>query len=282
MDFICANGKKATRLGMGTWYLGEHRETFVQEQKSLCAGFDAGITLIDTAEMYGEGAAESLIGSILGNYDREGIFVVSKVYPYNAGRKHMRKSCEASLRRMKTDYLDLYLLHWEGRIPFQETIDCMEDLKRDGLIRNWGVSNMDVPEMEEITACRNGSHCLTDQVLFHLGSRGVEYDLLPWMQERKMPMMAYCPLAQAGRLRSGILSSKTVLEVASAHSATPEQIMLAFLLSKEGVIPIPRSKKAEHTLANAKALDITLTAEDLKMLDSAYPAPTHKMPLDMQ
>ena len=192
------------------------------------------------------------------------------------------QSCENSLRRMNTDYMDLYLLHWRGSIPFAETAECMEELKERGLIRDWGVSNLDADDMEDLFRVPEGESCRTDQVLYHLGSRGIEFDLLPLLQKKDISVMAYCPLAQAGRLRQGLMESPTVREIAQTHGATPAQVLLAFLLSKPGVIPIPRTGKASHTLENAGAARLTLTGEELAALDAAFPAPKRKTPLDMQ
>ena len=283
MKFVTQSGKDASRIGQGTWYLGENARTFNTEKEALRAGIDAGLTLIDTAEMYGDGAAEVLVGEAIKGFKREDLYVVSKVYPWNAGRSHIYDCCQASLDRMSTPYMDLYLLHWQGSVPFEETIECMEDLKSKGLIKNWGVSNIDIREMKQLVKCDNGKNCLTDQVLYHLGSRGVEYDLLPWLRDRGIPMMAYCPLAQAGRLRRGIMGSRAVVSVAEAHNATPAQIMLAFILATKGTIyPIPRTGNPAHARLNAGALSIKLTATEYALLDSAFPAPDDKVPLDVQ
>lgn len=282
MNFITQSGVPAGPVGQGTWYLGNHPETFQQELSSLRAGLERGMTLLDTAEMYGEGAAERLLGQAIQGYDREKLYLVSKVYPHNAGRKNIFHSCQASLKRLNTDYLDLYLLHWRGSVPLVETVECMEKLKEDGLIRRWGVSNLDLADMDELAAVPQGKNCLTDQVLYHLGSRGIEFDLLPALQKRGVSVMAYCPLAQGGSLRRGLLESPAVTQIAQAHDITPSQVLLAFLLTRPGVIPIPRSARAEHTVDNAGAADVRLTQEDLARLDAAFPAPGRKVPLDMQ
>lgn len=282
MTFTTVSGTQAGPIGQGTWYLGEKQSTHAQEVKALKTGIDAGMTVLDTAEMYGGGRAEELLGEAIRGYDREKLYVVSKVFPYNAGRKNIFDACEDSLSRIDTDYLDLYLLHWRGSVPLRETVECMEELKARGLIRNWGVSNLDTDDMEELFAVPHGGNCATDQVLYHLGSRGIEYDLLPLLQKKEIPVMAYCPLAQAGSLRRGLLSSPAVLEVASAHDATPSQVLLAFLLTRPGVVPIPRTGHAEHALENAKAAELKLSADELALLDRAFPAPGRKVMLDMQ
>lgn len=280
-DLRTAAGKPIGPIGQGTWYLGEHPQTFQEEESALRAGIEAGMNLLDTAEMYGDGAAETLVGSAIQGYQRDSLFLVSKVYPWNAGGRKLQKSCENTLRRMRTDYLDLYLLHWRGSIPLSETVEGLERLKSQGKIRAWGVSNLDTEDMEDLMDA-GGQDCHTDQVLYHLGSRGIEMDLLPWLQERGIPVMAYCPLAQAGRLRRGLVSQPAVQAIASGHNITPSQVLLAFLLARPGVIPIPRTGKRAHTLENAAAAEIRLTESEWQALDQAFPAPKHKVPLDMQ
>lgn len=281
MEFLTQSGMPVGRIGQGTWYLGEKPSAFARECRALRAGVEAGMNLIDTAEMYGEGAAERLVGEAIQGLEREKLYLVSKVYPFHASRRDIFRCCEASLQRMRTDYLDLYLLHWRGTIPFAETVSCMEELKARGLIRAWGVSNLDREDMEELFLADSGNNCHTDQVLYHLGCRGIEYDLLPWLRERGIPAMAYCPLAQAGLLRNGLLHSRAVRSVAEQHSASACQILLAFLLAQEWIVPIPRASREEHTLENASAVKIQLTAEDLLVLNQAFPAPGHKTMLDI-
>nr|WP_317407656.1 aldo/keto reductase [Fournierella massiliensis] len=281
MEFITENGRAVSRIGQGTWYLGENAATAARERKALQAGVEAGMNLIDTAEMYGEGASEHLIGSAIRGMDRASLYLVSKVYPFHADRRSIFLSCENSLRRLGTDYLDLYLLHWRGAVPLAETVECMEQLKAKGRIRAWGVSNFDALDMDELMGVTGGSRCATDQVLYHLGSRGVEFDLLPWMQKQGMPMMAYCPLAQAGSLRRDLAGCAAVQNAAAAHGVSPWQVLLSFLLTRPGVYPIPRSSLAEHTLDNAAALELRLSAEELAALDAAFPAPTRRTPLDI-
>ncbi len=282
MAFITQSGAPAGPVGQGTWYLGENPSAFADERNALRTGIEAGMTLIDTAEMYGEGAAEELVGSAIQGFTRENLYLVSKVYPHNAGRAHIFTCCENSLRRMRTDYLDLYLLHWRGSVPFSETVECMEELKAKGRIRAWGVSNLDTRDMRELMALPKAGGCATDQVLYHLGSRGIEYDLLPFLRERQIPVMAYCPLAQAGRLRRGLLANPVIQKIAFAHDATPAQVLLAFLLAQPGVVPIPRTGRATHTLENAAAAELKLSGKEFAALDKAFPAPTRKVPLDIQ
>lgn len=269
------------RLGMGTWMLGEHLPIYQQEKKALQAGLDAGFTLIDTAEMYGNGLSEKLIGDTIQGYSREKLFLVSKVYPHNAGRPQIYDSIDQTLRNLRTDYLDMYLLHWRGSIPLEETVDAMEELVKKGKIRSWGVSNLDTSDMKELFSVPNGDHCQVDQVLYHLGSRGIEYDLMPWLEEHQTPVMAYCPLAQAGSLQRSLLKNKEVQKIAKARGITPMQVLLAFVLRKDQVIAIPRSGRTEHVLQNWAVKDVILTDEEYAALDRAFPAPDHKTYLDI-
>lgn len=277
-----ANGTLVPRLGQGTWYLGETPAKRKQELSALRTGLDCGMNLIDTAEMYGEGLSEQLVGEAIQAYDREELFLVSKVYPWNAGRDHIFRSCENSLRRMGTDYLDLYLLRWRGSVPFEETAECMEELVRHGFIRQWGVSNLDIEDLEELWETDAGQHCRTDQCLYHLGSRGVETVLLPWLRRHDVSFMAYCPLAQAGTLCRQLLQHPLLIKLAAEKNCTVYQLLLAFLLSDPIVTAIPCSGDPAHTLENAAAWDLTLTAEDLAILNAAFPAPRRREPLDMQ
>lgn len=275
------DGTDVPAVGQGTWFLGEKTSLFEQEKEALTAGVKAGMTLIDTAEMYGSGKAERLIGSTIADMDRSGLFLVSKVYPHNAGRKNIFKSCMASLERMGTDYLDLYLLHWRGGIPLEETVACMEQLKKEGKIRRWGVSNFDTADMEELWSVPGGKNCAVNQVLYHVASRGIEYDLLPWMREHQVPLMAYCPLAQGGDLRRGLYDSTLLKRIAEAHGASVSQVLLAFVLRDGSTIAIPRSSRKEHTLDNAGADKVVLTADELAAIDKAFPGPTRKVYLDI-
>lgn len=277
-----ADGTRIPALGQGTWYLGEQESRARQEREALCAGVRAGMTLIDTAEMYGDGRAEKLVGDVVRSVGRESLFLVSKVYPHNAGRNRIFRSCEASLRRMGTDYLDLYLLHWRGQVPLAETAACMEQLKKEGKIRRWGVSNFDTEDMEELWSVPGGKNCSVNQVLYHVASRGIEYDLLPWMRERQVALMAYCPLAQGGSLRRGLYQNGVLNQIAAEHHATVSQILLAFAIRDGHTVAIPRSGSAAHAQENAKADVVRLTREDLARIDREFPAPERKVFLDMQ
>ena len=275
------DGIQVPALGQGTWFLGEKRFQEEQEKEALISGIQAGMNLIDTAEMYGNGKAEELIGKTIRGMDRSQLFLVSKVYPHNAGRKNIFKSCMASLERMGTDYLDLYLLHWRGGIPLSETVACMEQLKKEGKIRRWGVSNFDTDDMEELWSVPGGKNCAVNQVLYHMASRGIEYDLLPWMREHHVPLMAYCPLAQGGDLRRGLYQSDVLKKIAENHGATVAQVLLAFVLRDGNTIAIPRSSKREHTLDNAGADSLILTEEDLAAIDREFAPPVRKVYLDI-
>lgn len=276
------DGTEAPRLGQGTWHLSERASRRDSELEALRLGIRLGMTLIDTAEMYGEGRSESLVGEAIRGISRESLFLVSKVYPHNAGRGRIFESCKNSLRRLGTDYLDLYLLHWRGSVPLAETVACMEELTAQGLIRRWGVSNFDTDDMEELWNTPGGNRCAVNQVLYHLGSRGVEYDLLPWMRKRRVPLMAYCPIAQGGSLRRGLFENPSVLRVAGAHGATPAQVLLSFVTRGGDVVAIPKAGTPQHTLENAGAGLLELSESDLSALSAAFPAPKRKTVLDMQ
>lgn len=276
------DGTKVPAVGQGTWQLGEDPDRLDTEIESLRLGISLGMTLIDTAEMYGRGKSELLVGYAIQGLDREKLFLVSKVLPSNAGYKNIFKSCEESLERMKTDYLDLYLLHWRGEVPLEETVACMEELVDSGKIRRWGVSNFDRADMEELWNLKNSHDCAVNQVLYHAASRGIEFDLMPWMNERAMPVMAYCPLAIGGGLKKGLYQNPVLTGIARARGITTAQLILAFILRNNNVIAIPRTGKPEHVRQNAAAADIELTAEEIAAIDAEYPAPDHAVALDVQ
>lgn len=275
-----SDSRRLPAIGQGTWYMGEKADRRKSEADALRAGIDLGLTLIDTAEMYAEGGAEEVVGEAIRG-QRDNVYLVSKVYPWNAGGQKGQAACEASLRRLGTDYIDLYLLHWRGNIGLDETIALMNALQQQGKIGRWGVSNLDYDDMQSLWRKEGGTACATNQVLYHLASRGIEYDLLPWCQQHGMPVMAYCPLAQAGRLRSGLMNHPVINEIAQSHNATAAQILLAWVISHQGVVAIPKAASMEHVKANAGALEIVLTGEELRRLDLAFPAPAVKTPLDV-
>ena len=277
-----ANGIVVPALGQGTWYLGENPATRQREITGIQQGVAAGMTLLDTAEMYGNGAAETMLGEALRTMDRTKLYLVSKVLPGHAGGTKLRKALEGSMQRLGVSYLDLYLYHWRGSYPLQETVRCLEDARKAGLIRAWGVSNFDVDDMEELWQLPGGSHCQVNQVLYHPGSRGIEYALLPWMRQQHVALMSYCPLAQTGTLRKGLFQNKKLQAIAAKHKATLPEILLAWNIRDGHTIAIPRSSRPEHTLSNARADTLCLTEEDYLLIDTAYPAPDHKVWLDMQ
>lgn len=274
------DGTVIPALGQGTWEMGEDPVKHDQELAALRYGIEHGMTLIDTAEMYGEGRSEQLVGEAIRGYDRSKLYLVSKVYPWNAGREHIFTSCEQSLKRLGTNYLDLYLLHWRGDIPLQETVSCMEELVQQGLIRHWGVSNFDVSDMEELIAA-GGSNCVTDQVLYHLGSRGVEYDLVPWLKKHGMLTMSYSPLVRTVELRKRIVTHPAVKKVARDHQITETQVMLAFLIHDPTVFAVPKASTIEHVKMNCAVLDVELSESEYALLSDAFPVPDHKVELDM-
>jgi diketogulonate reductase-like aldo/keto reductase len=268
------DGTKVSALGQGTWKMGEDRSLRAAESAALRLGVELGLTLIDTAELYGDGATETFLGEALKGL-RDQVFLISKVYPQNAGRGRIEQACEASLRRLKTDHLDLYLLHWRGNIPLAETVKGMEALVSAGKIAAWGVSNLDLSDIGELTGA-GGLACATDQILYNVARRGPEFDLLPALAERLIPVMAYSPVEQGRLPTSGALSS-----VAKRHAATAYQVALAWVLRRPEVIAIPKAGTILHVEENCGAADLALTAEDLSEIDAAFPPPTHKTPLAM-
>ena len=271
-------GETVPALGQGTWMMAERPHRRADEIAALRAAVDLGITLVDTAEMYAAGGAEELVAEAIGDRRSE-IFLVSKVMPENAiSRRSTITACEASLRRLATDRIDLYLLHWRGISPLDETLDAFDVLKREGKIRHWGVSNFDVADMQEVVSCcaDAGSAVAANQVLYNLTRRGVEHDLIPWCRARGIPTMAYSPLEQ-GRL----LKHRTLSTVAARLSASPAQVALAWVLRQEAVIAIPKAGKVAHVLENREAVSISFSPEDIDELDRAFPPPARSTPLEM-
>ncbi len=268
-------GETVPLLGQGTWNMGDDARRRATEIAALQSGIDLGMTLIDTAEMYGGGASEILVGEAIAGR-RERVFLVSKVLPDNATRNGTVAACERSLKRLGTDRIDLYLLHWRGRVALQETLDGLLRLQRDGKIRHWGVSNFDLADMEELHGLEGGDQAATDQVLYNLSRRGIEFDLLPWCARHRMPVMAYSPVEQ-GRL----LSLPELRQVAARHQATPAQVALAWLLRDRKVTAIPKAATPAHVRDNSKALELELDNTDLQMLDQAFPPPSGAQPLEM-
>jgi len=264
-----ADGVRVPALGMGTWRMGENKRHRAREIAALRAGWDAGMTLVDTAEMYADGGAEEVVAQALAER-RDGTFVVSKVYPHNAGAKSAVAACERSLRRLRTDRLDLYLLHWRGRIPLAETVDAFERLRKDGKILRWGVSNFDTGDLEELLALPEGSRCAVNQVLYHLGQRGIEWSLVRLCRRHAIAVMAYSPFDE-GRL----LGNADLSRIARSLDVTPAQLALAWLLHHEDVIAIPKASSAAHVDDNRAACAIRLDDTTLEKLDAAFPPPRH-------
>lgn len=277
------NGREVLKLGQGTWRMGEDDNKRHDEIEALRTGIDNGLTLIDTAEMYAEGKAEEVVGDAIKHVDRDDLFLVSKVYPTNAGEERMFDSCEKTLQRMGVDELDLYLLHWPGNVPLQETVDCFEELKRQGKIRDWGVSNFDLENMQELLSLRNGENCQTNQVLYHLASRGIEVVLHDYMKENNIPIMAYCPIiGQEPDLKDKVYNSPIINNIAENKGISIVQLLLAFVMHQEQMTAIPKAGSSEHVLQNRKALDIELTDEEINLLNEAFPAPEKRVPLRIQ
>jgi len=269
------DGEQVPALGQGTWHMGEDRRHAADEAAALRLGIDLGMTLIDTAEMYGSGGAEEVVARAADGI-RDKLFIVSKVYPHNASRAGVVAACERSLERLATDRIDLYLLHWRGSIPLAETLEGFQRLQRDGKIRHHGVSNFDQADMAEWAALEGGDAVVANQLLYNLARRGPESNLVPWCHEHGVAIMAYTPLGTGGMLRSAALG-----EISRRHDATPAQIALAWLLGREGTIVIPKASRPEHVRENRGALDMALTDEDITALDRAFPPPRGERPLGM-
>lgn len=284
MDYQLKSSNMIPKFGLGTWCIGEKEKKKKREIEAIVYALENGIRLIDTAEMYGNGTAEILVGEALkqSNIKREDLFIISKVYPHNAGKASLFKSLKSSLSRLGLEYLDMYLLHWRGRIPLSETVECMEEAKKEGLIKDWGVSNFDVEDMKELETVKDGDKCSLDQVLYYLGSRGIDFDLVPYLNERNISLMTYSPLGRAGELSKNIFKSESVIQIAEKHNITAAQVALAFIMNlNDNRIPIPKSSSKKHILENIKSQDIKLDNEDMDLLNREFPKPDKKLPLDI-
>ncbi len=268
------DGTMVSALGQGTWNMGDSATTRAAEIAALREGIERGMTLIDTAEMYGDGRSEDLVGEAIADV-RDRVFLVSKALPQNASRARLRKACEASLERLGVEQLDLYLLHWRGPVPLAETVEAMERLVADGLIARWGVSNLDADDMAELVAA-GGAACATDQILYNLTRRGPELDLLPWLGSHGIPVMAYSPVEQ-GRL----LGNATLRAIAAEFDATPAQVALAWVLRDPAMIAIPKAGSVAHVRDNHAALDLALDGVLVDRLEAAFPRPTKRRALEM-
>ncbi|MCI9865026.1 aldo/keto reductase [Rhizobium skierniewicense] len=269
------SGRTVPALGIGTWNMGDDSAKAANEIASIRKSVELGMSVIDTAEMYGDGKSEEIVGKAITDL-RDDVFLVSKVYPFNASAKGTIEACERSLKRLGTDRLDLYLLHWRGSYPLEETVDAFERLKADGKIADWGVSNFDTDDMEELFSIPEGRNCAANQVFYNLSRRGPEFDLLPWCQSHGVPIMAYSPVEQ-GR----ILSNHELIRIAKAYQATPAQVALAFLLERDGVMAIPKSSNAQRVEENRGATDLEISDEDWEALDAVFPPPVKKTALEM-
>ena len=278
---LLPSGSAIPVLGQGTWYMGEDPVQKKREIDALRLGMDLGMNLIDTAEMYADGGAEEVVGQAIQGRRAE-VFLVSKVYPHNADRRGIQAACERSLRRLGTDYLDLYLLHWRGSVPLAETLEAFESLKKAGKIRDFGVSNFDRNDMLEASALPGGDQIAANQVLYNLMRRGPEWDLLPWCSEHAVPVIAYSPLESSASGQRRLLNNQHLKEIARRHDARPAQIALAWLLRQENVVAIPKAVDPAHVRENRASLEITLTAQDLVGLDQAFSPPLRSTPLDMR
>jgi len=269
------SGEPVPCLGLGTWMMGERRVDRKREADALRLGLDLGMRLIDTAEMYAEGGAEEVVAEAVSGR-RDCVFLVSKVYPHNATGNGAVAACERSLRRLRTDWIDLYLLHWRGTVPLAETVGAFERLVAAGKIRYWGVSNLDVGDMEELVALSGGPACATNQVLYNVGARGIEWDLLPWLAKRRIPIMAYSPLGQGALLRQA-----AIRRIAAARRVDAAQVLLAWVLRRKDIIAIPKAVDPEHVRANRSAHDFVLEPAEIEALDRTFPPPRKGSPLAM-
>lgn len=267
-------------LGQGTWRLGEDAAKRQAEIDGLIIGLDLGMTLIDTAEMYGDGGAEKVVGKAIQGR-RDDVYLVSKVYPHHASAKGTIEACKRSLERLKTDYLDLYLLHWPGSVPLTETLSAFKLLKKEGFILDYGVSNFDLKGMQKAVALPGGNEIATNQVLYNLVNRGIEWDLLPWSRENALPVMSYSPIETSTVHQRGFLDHPVLTSIGEQYNATPAQIAIAWLI-RQGVIVIPKASNPKHIHENRNALDIVLKTADMDLLDQAFPPPTHQVPLAMR
>ena len=281
------DGSTMSALGQGTWLMAEDDEKRQQEIDGLRYGISLGIKLIDTAEMYADGKAEALAGDAVRGLDRDDFYIVSKVYPQNAGRKHIYSSINRSLKLLGADHLDMYLLHWREDADLAEVAYCMEDLKDKGLIRRWGVSNFDVDDMEDLWKVPDGNRCCINQILYNLATRGIEFDLMQWQREHGVPMMAYGPVGRAGALvtqdgvsKAQLMSDHNVIEVAERLGISVIQLLLAFVLRHDDMVAIPKAVGFGHIQENLHALDVNLSSDDIAQLSESFPAPTRKIEME--
>lgn len=276
------DGKTVSNFGQGTWKLGDKPEKRESEIQAIQRGIRGGVTTIDTAEMYGDGLSEKLVGEAILPFDPDTLFLISKVYPHHADEKNMFQSCEKTLERLGVDSLDLYLLHWRGHVPLQETIDSFEKLKAQGKIKAWGVSNFDLSDMQELLSLRNGTNCQTNQVLYHLASRGVDVELRDYLSRYHIPIMAYCPIiGQQPALMKRVSKSKVVQSIAEQNGLSIIQLLLCFVLQQKNVLAIPKAGTPEHVESNIACLDIVLADDEINQLNLEFSIPSKPVPLDI-
>ncbi|KRM94232.1 2,5-didehydrogluconate reductase [Lentilactobacillus senioris DSM 24302 = JCM 17472] len=285
MNMVNFKGQAVLPIGLGTWHMGDepqHRATEIAALRSgIQTGTELGTLAIDTAEMYGEGRSETLVGEAIQPVERQKLYLISKVYPWNASEDLLPKSLDASLNRLGVDYLDLYLLHWTGNIPLAETVLAMQRAQKAGKIRHWGVSNFDTSDMQELWQVPDGDQCVTNEVLYNLGSRGIEYDLVPWLQAHQLPVIAYSPVAQGDSLGNDLTADPLLNEIAAAHHVSVFQLLLAWVIRNGETLAIPQSSSADHVQNNLAAAKLELTADEWQLIQAKYPTPTRKQPLDV-
>lgn len=284
---LLPDGSYLPKIGQGTWQMGEDDTAYSREIDGLRHGLEIGMNLIDTAEMYADGKAENIAGRAIEKFDRKDVYLLSKVYPQNANRHHIYSSLERTLKLLGTEYLDMYLLHWREDADLAEVAYCMEDLKDQGKIKRWGVSNFDVTDMEDLWKVPDGNQCCVNEVLYNLGARGIEYDLLQWQRERDVPFIAYGPVGQAGAMttqdgvsKAALMTDKNVIEVAKKHDISVVQLLLSFVLRLEDMAAIPKAVGFDHIEENAAAAEVTLSEEDLEQLSRSFPSPTEKVTME--
>lgn len=279
MKYITFNHQNTSTIGIGTWHIGEGNQAKTDsEMQAIQYGLDHGINVIDTAEMYGEGLSEKLIGQVIHNYQRDDLQLISKFYPFHATPKLIEESLKATLKRLQTDYLDLYLLHWRGNTPLEQTVFCLEKMVQAGLIKNWGVSNFDLNDLKELISIPNGENCRINEDLYNIGSRGVEYSILPWQKEQHMSFVGYSPF---GSDDSEFLKIDPRLQdIAQQKKITVYQLLLAWVLRNHDLLSIPKTSSVEHMKSNIAAVEVTFTVDELELLDQIYPAPKHEIQLD--
>ncbi|WEV39774.1 aldo/keto reductase [Lactobacillus sp. ESL0681] len=282
MKQVKINNQEVPAIGIGTWHMGSDEAKKQQELTAIQAGIDAGAKLIDTAETYGSGDSERLVGQAIKPYRREDLFLVSKVLPKNATKKDMEHHLDASLERLQTDYLDLYLYHWRGNVPLAETIAELDRLRETGKIKSWGVSNFDVADLEEVEALPAGHHLAANEDLYNLNARGLDFDLIPWQKEHDVPLLAYSPVGGLNNnLHTDMLANPVIKQIATEHQVSVYQVLLAWTIRDDITIAIPQTASVSHMQDNLAAANLELTQADLDLIDKEYPRPTHKIPLDL-